>query len=273
MASSGAGRAAPAAGADRARVLGGQAPRGENHFASSPAGRPGQPHLHLSRRGHLPRLPGRTVRSRRPPLSLSVSQLHQLRPAADDHHRRPLRPAADDHGLVRDVRRVPAPSTTIPPTAASTPSPPPARPAARGSRLLDAVRATTFRRRSARPLAAALRGGKIGAIKGLGGYHLACVARDPAAVAELRRRKHRDEKPFAVMVRGHGAAAATLRGRPASEALLLSPRRPIVLLRKRRPRPRRRGGGARQSLSRRDAALHAAPPPAAAGREAASRWS
>ncbi len=81
--------------------------------------------------------------------------------------------------------------------------------------------------------AAALRGGQIGALKGLGGYHLACDAGNSAAVAELRKRKCRDEKPFAIMV-GDAAAAAALCAVSAPEAALLtSPRCPIVLLRKR----------------------------------------
>ena len=58
-----------------------------------------------------------------------------------------------------------------------------------------------------------------------------------AAVAELRRRKHRDEKPLALMVRDLAAAARALRGLAAEEALLLSPRRPIVLLRRRAGAP------------------------------------
>lgn len=75
-----------------------------------------------------------------------------------------------------------------------------------------------------------LRDGKIAAIKGLGGYHLACDAANDFAVAELRRRKHRDEKPFAVMA-GDLAAASVFCNMDARESeLLLSPARPIVLL-------------------------------------------
>jgi hydrogenase maturation protein HypF len=79
--------------------------------------------------------------------------------------------------------------------------------------------------------AAALRKGQIGALKGLGGYHLACDARNSCAVAQLRRRKHRDEKPFAVMVPNVMAAAALGEVGPAERKLLLSPQCPIVLLR------------------------------------------
>src|SRR5205085_2783440 len=82
-------------------------------------------------------------------------------------------------------------------------------------------------------LAGELRDGRIGALKGLGGYHLACDAGNEAAVAALRRRKHRDEKPFALMVRDLNGAEALCDVSPAEAELLLSPRRPIVLLRKR----------------------------------------
>src|SRR5262249_57645890 len=67
---------------------------------------------------------------------------------------------------------------------------------------------------------AALRAGRIAAVKGLGGYHLACDARNPAAVAELRRRKERDERPFAVMAADLGAAT-DLAHIPDEEAGLL----------------------------------------------------
>jgi hydrogenase maturation protein HypF len=83
--------------------------------------------------------------------------------------------------------------------------------------------------------AAALRAGKIGALKGLGGYHLVCEARRPSAVAELRRRKHRDEKPFAVMVEDVAAAEGLCVVDAGERDLLLSPWCPIVLLRKRTP--------------------------------------
>jgi hydrogenase maturation protein HypF len=80
---------------------------------------------------------------------------------------------------------------------------------------------------------AALRAGRLGALKGLGGYHLACDARSGAVVAELRNRKHRDEKPFALMVRDIESAETLCEIQPAERELLRSPRRPIVLLRKR----------------------------------------
>ncbi len=77
--------------------------------------------------------------------------------------------------------------------------------------------------------AAALEAGKLVAVNGLGGYHLAVDATQPAAVAELRRRKARDDKPFALMVPDVEAARALCRLTPAAEAALTSPRRPIVL--------------------------------------------
>jgi hydrogenase maturation protein HypF len=92
---------------------------------------------------------------------------------------------------------------------------------------------------SADPLgafAAALKAGKIGAVKGLGGFHLACDAGSEEAVAELRRRKHRDEKPFAVMVRAVEDVEKLCSVNSAERALVCSPRRPIVLLRK-KPEP------------------------------------
>ncbi len=79
----------------------------------------------------------------------------------------------------------------------------------------------------------ALRQGQIGALKGLGGYHLSCDAANADVVGELRRRKHRDEKPLAVMVRDVEAAGRLCEIDPRERELLESPRRPIVLLTKR----------------------------------------
>ncbi|MCS6995138.1 MAG: carbamoyltransferase HypF [Anaerolineales bacterium] len=72
--------------------------------------------------------------------------------------------------------------------------------------------------------------GKILAIKGLGGFHLACDATNPAAVAELRRRKLRVDKPFAVMMADLPTVRRHCRVSEAERALLQSPERPIVLL-------------------------------------------
>jgi hydrogenase maturation protein HypF len=71
--------------------------------------------------------------------------------------------------------------------------------------------------------------GNILALKGIGGYHLACDARDAAAVQTLRERKFRKERPFAVMVRDVHAAEAIVELAPAAAGLLQSQARPIVL--------------------------------------------
>lgn len=78
-----------------------------------------------------------------------------------------------------------------------------------------------------------LREGRIVAVKGLGGFHLACDATNPAAVAELRRRKLRVDKPFAVMVPDIETARRHCDLSPAEEELLLSRARPIVILARR----------------------------------------
>ena len=76
----------------------------------------------------------------------------------------------------------------------------------------------------------ALRRGLIVAVKGIGGFHLACDATSDAAVARLRARKHRDEKPLAVMVPTIDAADALAHVGPVHRALLTSAERPIVLV-------------------------------------------
>ncbi len=84
--------------------------------------------------------------------------------------------------------------------------------------------------------ALALKQGKILAIKGIGGFHLACDARKESAVAELRRRKHREAKPFAMM-----AAISTIERYAhldgVSRSLLVGPQAPIVLLPQKTPNP------------------------------------
>jgi hydrogenase maturation protein HypF len=77
----------------------------------------------------------------------------------------------------------------------------------------------------------ALKRGEIVAIKGIGGFHLACDATSVAAVSELRRRKNRPDKPFAVMV-GDLASAHQIALIDSEEAgVLASPQGPVVLLR------------------------------------------
>jgi hydrogenase maturation protein HypF len=86
------------------------------------------------------------------------------------------------------------------------------------------------------PLEAAadlLRQGQVLAVKGLGGYHLAVDASSEAAAGALRARKHREDKPFAVMVADVAAAGRLCEVDETAAALLASSRRPIVLLPKR----------------------------------------
>jgi len=80
---------------------------------------------------------------------------------------------------------------------------------------------------------ARLRRGEIVAVKGLGGYHLACDAANAEAVARLRSRKNREEKPFAVMLANAASIAPYAEMNDAERALLESRERPVVLLKKR----------------------------------------
>jgi len=84
--------------------------------------------------------------------------------------------------------------------------------------------------------AALIRAGGIVALKGLGGFHLACDAANSDSVAALRTRKHRDEKPFAIMLRDLHAVRDLCAVSDRECELLASPARPIVLLRRRTPR-------------------------------------
>ncbi len=94
-----------------------------------------------------------------------------------------------------------------------------------------------------RGAARALRADLIVAVKGLGGFHLACDATSSAAVERLHRRKRREEKPFAVMVGGIEEAQALAVLTAVERELLLSPERPIVLA------PRREGAGLAPEVS------------------------
>ena len=96
-------------------------------------------------------------------------------------------------------------------------------------RLLDAGGAEV----AGEPLAEAARrlaGGQVLAVKGLGGYHLAVDAGSEVAASALRARKHREDKPFALMVADLAAARGLCEVDEVGQDLLASPRRPVVLL-------------------------------------------
>jgi hydrogenase maturation protein HypF len=105
--------------------------------------------------------------------------------------------------------------------------------------------------------AAVLRAGQVLAVKGLGGYHLAVDAASEPAAAALRGRKHREDKPFAVMVADVAAARELAEVDDTAAALLASPRRPIVLL------PRRQDAAPNPAAPNPAAPSPAAPNPVA----------
>jgi hydrogenase maturation protein HypF len=100
--------------------------------------------------------------------------------------------------------------------------------------LLESRAAAALGEEALRAAVALLRTGSIVAVKGLGGYHLACDATDEAAVARLRSRKLREDKPFAVMTDEPGSLALL---EPKESELLTSPERPVVLVRRREDAP------------------------------------
>jgi hydrogenase maturation protein HypF len=83
---------------------------------------------------------------------------------------------------------------------------------------------------SVEDIVVALRCGRIAAVKGIGGFHLMCDARNADAVARLRQRKHRDGKPFALMVANPASAALVAEVDGLSSKLLCESSRPIVLM-------------------------------------------
>jgi len=102
-------------------------------------------------------------------------------------------------------------------------------PAVRLVRPDGRLAASTEARDALEATAQALAGGLIVAVKGIGGYHLACDAANEAAVTTLRARKHREDRPFALMAADAGAAASLVALRAEEEALLRSATHPIVL--------------------------------------------
>ena len=128
----------------------------------------------------------------------------------------------------------------------------------------------------------AIRNGKIVAVKGLGGFHLIVDARNDSAVKRLRERKHREEKPLALMYPSLDALRVDCEVSELEERLLLSPESPITLLSRESKIENldsrvvtgiqnRFFRGPTQPVSRRDASLHSASSHSDAGARLSSR--
>ena len=153
------------------------------------------------------------------------------------HHRvAALRPAAHDDAEIHHVRGVRARVSATRRTAGFTLSPTLARSAGRNWSS-GAWRAQVLARRAAAldEAAEAIREGRIVGVKGLGGFHLMADARNEDAVARLRERKHREEKPFALMFPSAEELVRECALTPLELRLLRSPESPIVLVRRRQP--------------------------------------
>jgi hydrogenase maturation protein HypF len=101
--------------------------------------------------------------------------------------------------------------------------------------LYDSNRNLVYEKDPVKKAASLLKQGYIVAIKGLGGFHLAADAENDEAVYKLRKRKLREEKPFAIMALDIEQIQKFAVVEPEEEALISSCRRPIVLLRKKEP--------------------------------------
>ena len=213
---------------------------------------------------HLRGMPRGNSRSLLAPTSLSVHQLHAVRPALHHRPRATLRSREYHDGRICVVWALP-PGVRGPPRSSFS---------CRADRLsgLRAAIAVCRRRLAVSTvgnddaLAAAviaLRRGLTVAVKGIGGYHLLCDATCEAAVARLRRAKRRPHKPFAVMMatqptNGEFALHRLAEIDAVEEAALLDPARPIVLVRKRPDCAARARGGAGSGERWSDAAVQPA---------------
>ena len=97
----------------------------------------------------------------------------------------------------------------------------------------EAVRGAAAIKEVRRVLAA----GGIAAIKGIGGFHLACDATSEETVKRLRALKHRPQKPFAVMIRDEAAVRSACHLEPGEAAMMTGHQKPILLLRRRKDSP------------------------------------
>ena len=182
-----------------------RADRGPAASRSSRAKAGGEPAACLARRGDLRGMPG------------------ELFDPADRRHRYPFTNCTNCGPRFTIVRGVPydrplttmaasrcasaaGPSTRTRATAASTRSPTPARSAGRGAAGSAGGAERPARGPARRRGRGAAAPGAFLAVKGIGGFHLACLAADEAAVAALRARKHREDKPFALMAPDLAAA-------------------------------------------------------------------